>query len=94
MITVPDLQDHVFYNNRGIDYGKKGEYDLAIKDFTKAVELKPDYAIAYNNRGAVYRGKGEYDLAIEDCSKAIQLKPDYAEPYSNRGGCLSQQRRL
>ena len=85
MITVPAPQDHVFYNNRGIDYGKKGEPDLAIEDFTKAIELKPDYAFAYNNRGAVYRDKGEYEQAIEDCSKAIQLKPDYAEPYSNRG---------
>ena len=85
MITVPDSQDHVFYNNLGIDYGEKGEYDLAIKDFTKAIELKPDYAIAYNNRGAVYRSKGEHDLAIEDCNEAIRLKHDYAEPYSNRG---------
>ena len=85
MITVPNPQDHVFYNNRGIDYSEKGEHDLAIKDFTKAIELKPDYAFAYNNRGAVYRDKGEYDRAIEDCSKATQLKPDYAEPYSNRG---------
>ena len=85
MITVPVPQDHVFYNNRGIDYGEKGEHDLAIKDFTTAIELKPDYAFAYNNRGAVYRNKGEHDKAIEDCSKAIQLKPDYAEPYSNRG---------
>ncbi|MXY28433.1 tetratricopeptide repeat protein, partial [Candidatus Poribacteria bacterium] len=85
MITVPYPQDHVFYNNNGIDYGENGEYDLAIKCFTKAIELKPDYAIAYNNRGAVYRSKGEHDLAIEDCNKAIQLKSDYAEPYSNRG---------
>ena len=85
MITVPDPQDHVFYNNNGIAYGEKGEFDLAIEDFTKAIELKPDYAIAYNNRGSVYRSKGEHDLAIEDCNKAIQLKSDYAEPYSNRG---------
>ena len=85
MITVPVPQDHIFYNNRGIDYGEKGEHDLAIKDFTKAIKLKPDYAFAYNNRGAVYRDKGEYDQAIKDCSQAIQLKPDYAEPYSNRG---------
>ena len=85
MIMVIDPQDHVFYNNRGIDYGEKGEYDLAIKKFTKAIELKPDYAIAYNNRGAVYRSEGKYDLAIEGCNEAIRLKHDYAEPYSNRG---------
>ena len=85
MSAVLYPQDHVFYNNRGIDYGEEGKYDLAIKDFTKAIDLKPDYALAYNNRGAVYRSQGEYDLAIEDCNKAIQLKSDYAEPYSNRG---------
>ena len=85
MSTVLDPQDHVFYNNRGIDHGERGEYDLAIKDFTKAIKLKLDYAFAYNNRGAVYRSKGDHDLAIEDCNKAIQLKSDYAEAYSNRG---------
>ena len=53
MITVPDPQDHILYNNRGIDYGERGGDDLAIKDFTKAIELKPDYAFAYNNRCAV-----------------------------------------
>ena len=85
MSAVLYPQDHVFYNNRGIAYGEKNELDLAIKDFTKAIELKPDYALAYNNRGAVYRNKGEHDLAIEDCNKAIQLKSDYAFAYSNRG---------
>ena len=83
--AVLSSDDPVFYNNRGIAYGEKGEFDLAIKDFNKAIELKSDYAFAYNNRGAVYRDKGEYDQAIEDCNEAIRLKPDYAEPYSNRG---------
>ena len=77
--------DAKIYNNRGVDYGEKGEHDLAIKDFSKAIELESDYELAYNNRGAVYRSKGEYDKAIEDCNKAIELKPDYAEPYCNRG---------
>ena len=73
------------YNNRGVDYGEKGEDGLAIKDFDKAIDLKPDYDLAYNNRGAVYRKDGEYGRAIDDCDKAIQLNPGYAEPYSNRG---------
>ena len=54
-VLSPD--DPVFYNNRGIDYGEKGEYNLTIKDFTKAIELKPDYAFTDNNRAAVYRSK-------------------------------------
>ena len=33
------------------------EYDRAIVDYTKALELNPDYADAYNNRGNAYRAQ-------------------------------------
>ena len=57
----------------------------AIVDFTKAIELNPDYAIAYNNRGVAYYLKKEYESAIVDFTKAIELNPDYAIAYNNRG---------
>jgi tetratricopeptide (TPR) repeat protein len=66
-------------------YGKKGEYDKAIKDCTQAIRLKPDYAYAFNNRGLAYRKKGETNKAIKDLSEAIRLKPDDALAYYNRG---------
>ena len=34
-------------------------YEKAITHLNKAIELKPDFAIAYNNRGLVYCDKGE-----------------------------------
>ena len=34
------------YNNRGVAWDKKGDYDRAISDYSKAIELKPRYAIA------------------------------------------------
>ena len=37
--------------NRGCGYYAKGQYDLAISDFTKPIEMNPAYAEAYNNRG-------------------------------------------
>lgn len=85
MNTVPNPQDHIFYNNRGIAYSEKGEHDLAIKDFDKAIELKSDYAEAYNNRGNVYDEKGDFDKAIADFNMAINIKSEYAEAYINRG---------
>ena len=39
------------YFNSGIEKSKKDEYELAIEDYTKAIELKPDYAEAYYYRG-------------------------------------------
>jgi len=73
------------YNNRGVVYNKQDESNLAIKDFSKAIELKPKFANPYGGRGYAYYAKGEVDLAIEDYNKAIQLKPDFAEVYNNRG---------
>ena len=35
----------------------KAEYDRAIEDCNKAIELDPGYAEPYSNRGAAYRGK-------------------------------------
>ena len=35
------------YYDRGLAHSKKGEVELAIKNYTKAIELKPDYADAY-----------------------------------------------
>ncbi len=42
------------YYNRGIAYHKKGQYNRAIQDYDKAIEINPQYADAYNNRGVVY----------------------------------------
>ena len=73
------------YNNRGIAYNEVGRYDLAIRDFDKAIELRPDYAKAYNNRGSAYDKKGDYDQAIQDYDKAIAFDPKDAHCHSNRG---------
>ena len=75
----------VAYTNRGNSYRKKGEYDLAIPDYDKAIALNPKYADAYSGRGAVYRNRGEYDRAITDLGKAISLNPKNSTAYNSRG---------
>ena len=61
------------YNDRGISYGEKGQYDQAISDFTKALELNPRLAEAYSNRGAAYYFKREYEKSWKDVEKAQSL---------------------
>ena len=39
------------YYNRGNAYSKKGEYERAIDDYAKAIQLKPNDANVYYNRG-------------------------------------------
>jgi tetratricopeptide (TPR) repeat protein len=69
----------------GYAHFELGEFDRAIKQYNRAIEINPDYAKAYNNRGLVYFVKGEFERAILDYSKAIKIDPDLAKPYDNRG---------
>ena len=65
-------------------FHKQSDYDRAIEDYNRAIDLNPDHADAYSNRGLVCEIKGDYDRAIEDYNKAIELKPDLAEAYRGR----------
>ena len=53
-----------FYN-RGFEYGKAGDYDLAIKDFQAAIDLRPGFGAASNSLAVAYMDRGEEAVAIE-----------------------------
>jgi tetratricopeptide (TPR) repeat protein len=72
------------FNNRGVAYRLKGDYDRATADYAQAIKLNPKFASAFNNRGVAYDHKGDYDRAIQDYDQAIKLKPS-AEAHFNRG---------
>ncbi len=75
----------IIYYFRGTGYRNKRLFNRAIADYTKAIQLKPNFPQAYNNRGFSYRHKRLYGQAVADYTRAIQLKPDYAFAYYNRG---------
>jgi tetratricopeptide (TPR) repeat protein len=73
------------YNKRGVVEYRLGHYEDAIADFTKAIELKPNFAEAYHNRGNTKHILEDYEGAIADFTKAIEYKEDFAKAYFNRG---------
>jgi tetratricopeptide (TPR) repeat protein len=74
----------IAYNNRGIAYAAKADYDRAVADFESAIAIDPAFVKPLNNRGATRLKKGEYDAAIEDFDRAIGLQPAYAGAFANR----------
>jgi tetratricopeptide (TPR) repeat protein len=75
-------------------YLSKGEFDMAISVFNKAIELNPRKAKAYFGRGIAYLGKFQYDKAISDFSQAIEINPTFAEAYEGRAGAYIGQGKL
>lgn len=71
--------------NRGVEKFQNGDFDGAIADYSKAIELKPNDALGYYNRGIAKNAKKDSDGAIADYDKAIELNPKHAEAYYNRG---------
>lgn len=75
------------YYNRGITFSENKEHDEAILEYTRAVEINPNFGEAYDNRGNTYTEKGELDSAISDYTKAIEIDPIDSGAYLNRGNC-------
>ena len=73
------------FNNRGLAYHYLGNYELALEDYTRAIETEPQLANAFYNRGLTYREIGDYELALEDYTRAIEINPQYSNAYSGRG---------
>jgi tetratricopeptide (TPR) repeat protein len=69
------------YFNRGLAYFATSKYELAIKDFTKTIELKPHEADA----GILKAVIADIEGAISDCDAALKLSPNDAQAYLGRG---------
>lgn len=72
------------YHSRASVYEKLGNPQEALKDYTKAINLMPDYAPFRTLKGYLELQLELYDDALEDFTKSLELEPD-AEVYSLRG---------
>ena len=72
------------YVNRGNEYGRNKEYDLALADYKKALDLEPSNLVALTSRGYLFYLMGDNNKAIGDFNKAISAYPQYVPAYLNR----------
>jgi tetratricopeptide (TPR) repeat protein len=74
-----------------IELEVRGDFDAAIKEYQKVVELRPELAETYSNLAAAQRKKGELGRAIDNLNEALRRKPDFAAALTTRGGIFAEQ---
>ena len=89
ILSLPDkvyAESANFYFNRAYDKYEKGDYYGAIFDYTKAIEMNPNYASAYYNRGNI-KGRELKDNkgALLDFNKSLEIDSFNDQAYISRG---------
>lgn len=81
-----DANSDIAYAGRSDAEFAKGDYEKAVADAKKAIELKPDsHPEAYLILGTLADRNGDHEARIGYMNKAIALAPDFAEAYAGRG---------
>lgn len=75
---------NISYFYRGAAYQAIEEYDEAMLDYTKAIELDPNMTDAYYNRAKIILSRKDIEnpdinKAIADLTKAIELDKNFAD---------------
>ena len=74
------------YVLRAIGYGRfKGDYDLAIADYSEGMRLDPANVAAYAGRAAGYLRKGNMDLALKDLNEGLRRNPNNSAVHNGLG---------
>jgi tetratricopeptide (TPR) repeat protein len=87
-----------YHNQKGLEYFKKGFYDLApnkkdkeaeqyyqqaIAEFKEAIAENPDYGEAHRNLARVYFVKKDFEKAAEQYKNVLRIDPSDVDDYVN-----------
>jgi tetratricopeptide (TPR) repeat protein len=71
-----------------------GQYDAALCELNKALEISPYLGVAYYERGCVYQALGAIDLALTDFDEALRCDAQIPHAYLHRGRILTERGEL
>lgn len=73
--TVSNTGNAQFYHKRGDDFFDDDNFEAAIPEFTKALQLNPNDSLAYVRRGFSYNYLGDIESAFKDYNSALKANP-------------------
>lgn len=85
----PDNQ-FVFVNRGNIYNDDLRDYETAIADYNKTIEINAKFSWPYLNRAIAYGRIKRWEDAVVDCGQAIELDQNYANAYNQRAWAYCQ----
>ena len=82
------------YFMRGVYRDNNKRINEAMDDYTKSINLNPDFSVPYYNRGILEDITGNKEAAMDDYTTAININPNYAEAYDNRGWVYFEENKI
>uniref|UniRef100_A0A7N2N6R3 Uncharacterized protein n=1 Tax=Quercus lobata TaxID=97700 RepID=A0A7N2N6R3_QUELO len=70
---------------KGNEVFSAGDFPIAIRHFSEAINLPPTNHVLYSNRSAAYVSINKYFEALTDAKKTVELKPDWSKGYRRLG---------
>ena len=85
-LDQPDLVAALI--NRGVAYKNTGNLEMAVVDYTSALDIAPKDAVLWANRANAHREMQQLNPALSDINRALKLDPERATSYYVRGAIL------
>jgi len=74
---------------KGVEAFKAKEFEKAIEEFAKAIELSPSDHTLYGNTSACYYNLNKYEDALKSADKCIEVNPQWSKGYQRKGLALA-----
>jgi hypothetical protein len=75
--------NYLAHNNVGVALSLAGRTEEAVRHYSAALQIKPDYADAHNNLGVTLAAQGKVDEAIDHYAAALRIFPNHEKARIN-----------
>ncbi|MEG4322807.1 MULTISPECIES: tetratricopeptide repeat protein [unclassified Microcoleus] len=89
-LTVVNSVSTEAYIKQAESYYAQGKFEEAITECKRAIEMKPEEAIAYKILGNATQAMGKVDAARYWYAKALEIDPNFAEIHANLGSIYAR----
>ena len=79
------LREDIYHFNMAVYFQRKNDFNSALAEYAKVIELSPYNAEVYSNMGVLYNQIGEYEQAVAVLQKALLINPLYSKAHNNLG---------